>query len=45
MSGSPLRFAGVELYFHDLDRARNFYREVLGLEVADEEPEHYTPLR
>jgi predicted enzyme related to lactoylglutathione lyase len=42
MSGSPLRFAGVELYFHDLDRARTFYREILGLEVADEEPGHYT---
>lgn len=42
MSGLPLRFAGVELYFHDLDRARTFYREVLGLPVADEDPEHYT---
>ena len=42
MDGSPLHFAGVELYFYDLDRARTFYREVLGLEVADEEPGHYT---
>jgi predicted enzyme related to lactoylglutathione lyase len=42
MNGSPLRFAGVELYFHDLDRARAFYREVLGLNVADEESGHYT---
>ena len=37
-----MRFAGVELYFYDLERARSFYREVLGLTVADEEPEHYT---
>jgi predicted enzyme related to lactoylglutathione lyase len=41
MQGSPPRFAGVELYFHDLDRARSFYREVLGLDLADEEPGHY----
>jgi predicted enzyme related to lactoylglutathione lyase len=41
MNGSPPRFAGVELYFHDLDRARTFYREILGLSVADEEPGHY----
>ncbi len=37
-----MRFAGVELYFNDLDRARTFYREILGLEVSDEEPGHYT---
>jgi len=42
MDGPPLRFAGVELYFNDLDRARTFYREILGLNVADEEPGHYT---
>jgi predicted enzyme related to lactoylglutathione lyase len=42
MNGPPLRFAGVELYFHDLDRARAFYREILGLQVADEEPGHYS---
>jgi predicted enzyme related to lactoylglutathione lyase len=41
MKGSPPRFAGVELYFHDLDRARSFYREILGLDLADEEPGHY----
>jgi predicted enzyme related to lactoylglutathione lyase len=37
----PPRFVGVELYFEDLDRARGFYRDVLGLEVTDETPEHY----
>ena len=30
------RFAGVELYFHDLDRAKKFYVETLGLRVADQ---------
>lgn len=41
MKAPPLRFAGVELYFYDLDRARRFYREVLGLELSDEETGHY----
>jgi predicted enzyme related to lactoylglutathione lyase len=35
------RFAGVELYFEDLDRAREFYTKILGLEVADEEGGRY----
>jgi predicted enzyme related to lactoylglutathione lyase len=35
------RFAGVELYFEDLDRAREFYTKILGLEVADEEDGRY----
>jgi catechol 2,3-dioxygenase-like lactoylglutathione lyase family enzyme len=34
--GTKLRMAGVELYFDDLDRARKFYRETLGLRVTDE---------
>ena len=34
------RFAGVELYFEDLDRAREFYTQILGL-VADEESGRY----
>jgi predicted enzyme related to lactoylglutathione lyase len=42
MSHSPLRFAGVELYFEDLERAREFYKTTLGLEVADEERGRYT---
>ncbi len=37
----PLRFAGVELYFEDLDRARTFYRDVLGLAISDETAGHY----
>jgi predicted enzyme related to lactoylglutathione lyase len=36
-----MRFAGVELYFEDLPRARSFYKEVLGLELSDETPGHY----
>jgi predicted enzyme related to lactoylglutathione lyase len=36
-----IHFAGVELYFEDLPRARAFYKDVLGLEIADETPGHY----
>ncbi|HEV2175679.1 MAG TPA: VOC family protein [Terriglobia bacterium] len=35
------RFVGVELYFEDLSRARQFYRDVLGLDLSDEEAGHY----
>jgi len=31
------RFAGVELYFADLKRARDFYTTVLGLAVSEED--------
>ncbi|MDE3137514.1 MAG: VOC family protein [Acidobacteriota bacterium] len=34
--------AGVELYFDDLERARKFYREVLGLKLQDEQPGHHS---
>ena len=36
-----MRFAGVELYFEDLPRARSFYKEVLGLDLSDEATGHY----
>jgi predicted enzyme related to lactoylglutathione lyase len=36
-----LRFTGVELYFEDLDRAKGFYEEILGLELTDEERGHH----
>ncbi len=36
-----LRFAGVELYFDDLPRARKFYHEVLGLTISDESAGHH----
>ena len=35
------RFIGVELYFDDLERAKNFYQETLGLAVSDEQLGHY----
>jgi predicted enzyme related to lactoylglutathione lyase len=38
---APPRLAGVELYFDNLDRAKTFYRDCLGLSLADEEPGHH----
>lgn len=35
------RFVGVELYFEDLEKAKRFYSDVLGLRVAEEEPGHH----
>ena len=29
-----VRFAGVELYFDDLKKARKFYAETLGLKIS-----------
>jgi catechol 2,3-dioxygenase-like lactoylglutathione lyase family enzyme len=40
-SGAKLKLAGVELYFDDLDRAREFYRETLGLVLTGETPGHH----
>jgi predicted enzyme related to lactoylglutathione lyase len=31
------RFVGVELYFENLERAKKFYIETMGLEVSDEQ--------
>jgi predicted enzyme related to lactoylglutathione lyase len=36
-----LRLAGVELYFDDVERAKQFYRDVVGLKLLDEQSEHY----
>jgi catechol 2,3-dioxygenase-like lactoylglutathione lyase family enzyme len=36
-----LWLTGVELYFEDLPRAKQFYRETLGLELADESAGHF----
>lgn|GEM_PF-5171627 len=36
-----LRLTGVELYFDDLAGAKKFYRETLGLELADESAGHF----
>jgi predicted enzyme related to lactoylglutathione lyase len=35
------RFVGIELYFDDLDRARNFYAGTLGLNIAEEDMHRY----
>jgi predicted enzyme related to lactoylglutathione lyase len=35
------RFLGAELYFEDLEKAKQFYVETLGLKVTDEEPGHH----
>lgn len=42
MSPASIHFVGTELYFDDLDQARSFYVNKLGLQVADEQPGHYT---
>ena len=36
-----LQFAGVELYFEDLPRAKKFYSETLGLELSHEQLGHH----
>lgn len=41
MNTIAARFVGVELYFDDLKRARNFYIETLGLRVAEEQSGHH----
>jgi catechol 2,3-dioxygenase-like lactoylglutathione lyase family enzyme len=41
MNGLSARFVGVELYFDDLERARKFYIDILGLRISDEEPGHH----
>ena len=35
------RFLGVELYFEDLERAKRFYANVLGLRMTEDEPGHH----
>lgn len=35
------RFVGVEVYFENLERAKKFYIETLGLEVSDEQVGHH----
>jgi predicted enzyme related to lactoylglutathione lyase len=36
-----VRLAGVELYFDNLDAAKEFYRDRLGLKLHDEQPGHH----
>jgi predicted enzyme related to lactoylglutathione lyase len=42
MSQILARLAGIELYFDDLDRATQFYRDTLGLAITGELPGHHT---
>ena len=41
MAKPKLRIAGVELYFDDLDRAKKFYIDTLGLRVMGELAGHH----
>ena len=38
------RLLGMELYFDDVPRARDFYRGVLGLPMEEEQPGHHVKL-
>jgi len=41
MSDLSAQFVGVELYFEDLERAKMFYLDTLGLHLSDEQPGHH----
>ena len=41
MQSIHARFVGVELYFDDLERAKKFYQETVGLAVSDEQLGYY----
>src|SRR5438094_1223183 len=41
MSDLSAQFVGVELYFEDLERAKKFYLDTLGLHLSDEQPGHH----
>jgi predicted enzyme related to lactoylglutathione lyase len=41
MHRSHARLAGIELYFDDLPRAKAFYADVLGLDLAEEQAGHH----
>ena len=45
MSSDHPRLAGIELYFDDLPRARAFYTDVLGLDLAEEQAGHHSKFR
>jgi predicted enzyme related to lactoylglutathione lyase len=35
------RLVGVELYYDNLERAKTFYNETMGLEISDEQVGHH----
>jgi predicted enzyme related to lactoylglutathione lyase len=41
MQRIPARFVGVELYFENLESAKKFYAETIGLAVSDEQTGHH----
>ncbi len=41
MPDAKPRLVGVELYFEDLETAKRFYRDTLGLKLLDEKPSHH----
>jgi predicted enzyme related to lactoylglutathione lyase len=41
MNPIQAHFLGVELYFENLDRAKTFYTDILGLEIAEDAPGHH----
>ena len=42
MAGTGLRFVGVELYFDEVEKAKTFYKDLLGLKVSEDSPGHFT---
>jgi len=44
MATSTTRLAGVELYFDNLDAAKDFYAHTLGLRLDEDNPEHHAKL-
>ena len=41
MNQLSARLIGVELYFEDLQKAKTFYADTLGLKLSDEQPGHH----
>jgi catechol 2,3-dioxygenase-like lactoylglutathione lyase family enzyme len=41
MSDISAQFVGVELYFKDLERAKKFYLDTLGLRLSDQQLGHH----
>jgi len=41
MDRIKLRFVGVELYFDNLEEAKRFYLQSLGLDISDEQAGHH----
>lgn len=44
MTTATVRLAGVELYFENLEAARDFYVNALGLRLDEDNPDHHAKL-